>query len=104
MELSETLFAQQQVIRLQALLEASRQIHSTIELDEVLRIVLQIVVRELELTGAFFTAFEHSYGDVPADLRDFLNSSSTSTAPEPTGISWLRFPLCDNHWYRVGSG
>ncbi len=95
MELSETLFAQQQVIRLQALLEASRQIHSTIELDEVLRIVLQIVVRELELTGAFFSAFEHSYGDVPVDLRSFLDSSSASTASELAGTSFLRFSLCD---------
>ena len=65
MELDETLIAQQQVIRLQALLEASRLIHSTIALDGVLTTVLQIVVRELELTGAFFTHASHSYGDTP---------------------------------------
>ena len=65
MELDETLAAQQQVVRLQALLEASRLIHSTIALDEVLDIVLRIVVRELELTGAWFTSFPASYGDVP---------------------------------------
>lgn len=63
MELDETLAAQQQVIRLQALLEASRLMHSTIALDDVLMTVLQIVVRELELTGAYFTHFPHSYGD-----------------------------------------
>jgi hypothetical protein len=34
MEISEALLAQQQVVRLQALLEASRQLHSTIEIDE----------------------------------------------------------------------
>ena len=65
MELDETLAAQQQVVRLQALLEASRLIHSTIALDEVLDIVLRIVVRELELTGAWFTSFPASYGEVP---------------------------------------
>jgi serine phosphatase RsbU (regulator of sigma subunit) len=54
MQLDETLIAQQQVVRLQAPLEASHLIHSTIALDDVLHAVLQIVVRELELTGAFF--------------------------------------------------
>ena len=49
MEISEALLAQQQVVRLQALLEASRQLHSTIELEEVLHIALQIVVRELDV-------------------------------------------------------
>ena len=66
MEIEETLAAQQQVIRLQALLEASRLIHSTIALDEVLTIVLRIVVRELELSGAFFAHVPHSYGESPA--------------------------------------
>lgn len=93
MELSETLLAQQQVIRLQALLEASRQIHSTIQLDEVLRIVLQIVVRELELAGAFFTTFTPSYGDVPSDLKELLSSSEISS--DLPADSWLRFPLWD---------
>jgi serine phosphatase RsbU (regulator of sigma subunit) len=93
MEFTETLLAQQQVVRLQALLEASRQIHSTIRLDEVLRIVLQIVVRELELAGAFFTAFEQTYGDVPADLKKHLSSDDASSVM--TGEGWLRFPLCD---------
>lgn len=65
MELDDTLVAQQQVVRLQALLEAGRQIHSTIAFDEVLDIVLRIVVRELELTGAWFTGFPAFYGEVP---------------------------------------
>lgn len=64
-EHDEALFAQQQVVRLQALLEASRRIHSTIALDEVLRTALQIVCRELELTGAWFTGFAPTYGDLP---------------------------------------
>lgn len=77
-ERDETLFAQQQVVRLQALLEAGRQIHSTIELDEVLRIVLRIVVRELELDGAYFTHFPHAYGDVPEHL---LTQSDAAPIP-----------------------
>lgn len=93
MEFTETLLVQQQVVRLQALLEASRQIHSTIDLDEVLRIVLRIVVRELELAGAFFTAFEQTYGDVSHDLKESLSSDEASS--QMTGEGWLRFPLCD---------
>jgi serine phosphatase RsbU (regulator of sigma subunit) len=65
MELDDTLVAQQQVVRLQALLEAGRLIHSTIALDEVLDIVLRIVVRELELTGAWFDGFPAFFGEVP---------------------------------------
>ena len=37
---------QQQVARLQALLETSRQVHSTVRLDELLNTVLRIVVRK----------------------------------------------------------
>src|ERR1700754_1686540 len=74
MEISEALQAQQQVVRLQALLEASRQLHSTIQLDEVLRIALQIVVRELELAGAFFTNFPQIYGEIPPALPTLINA------------------------------
>ncbi len=75
----DVLDLQQQVARLQALLETSRQVHSTIRLDDVLSTVLRIVVRELEMPGALFTEPRLSYGMVP---------------PEP----WegcARFPLCD---------
>jgi serine phosphatase RsbU (regulator of sigma subunit) len=93
MEISEALFAQQQVVRLQALLEASRQLHSTIELDKVLRISLEIVVRELELAGAFFSSFSQTYGEVPSDLRDRLKSSLSGT--DYWSDSILRYPLYD---------
>src|SRR6185437_15368280 len=93
MEFTETLLAQQQVVRLQALLEASRQIHSTIQLDEVLRIVLRIVVRELELAGAFFTTFPPSYGDVPSGLKELLDSGEITS--DVSNDSWLCFPLWD---------
>lgn len=58
----ETMDLQQQVFRLQALLEASRQVHSTTQEDEVLETVLRIVVRELEMAGAAFPAEGLSYG------------------------------------------
>jgi serine phosphatase RsbU (regulator of sigma subunit) len=92
MELSEVLVAQQQVVRLQALLEASRQVHSTIQLDEVLGIVLQIVVRELELDGAFFVGFPNVYGQVPPTIRASLKSESTEDILINRA---LRFPLRD---------
>jgi len=95
MEISEALLAQQQVVRLQALLEASRQLHSTIELEEVLHIALQIVVRELELDGAFFTTFVQTYGDVPAELQAALSAGSGDAAEDLSQPAALRFPLCD---------
>jgi sigma-B regulation protein RsbU (phosphoserine phosphatase) len=61
----ETIDLQQQVARLQALLEASRQVHSTIREEAVLEAVLRIVVRELEMAGAAFPGTGLSYGDMP---------------------------------------
>ena len=55
----------EQVVRLQALLEASRSVHSTIELTDVLQQSARIAVRELELEGALFTTQNVVYGDVP---------------------------------------
>jgi serine phosphatase RsbU (regulator of sigma subunit) len=62
---------EQQVARLQALLEATRQVHSTIQVDEVLTRTAHILVRELEMEGALFlnaTSAEPivSWGSVPA--------------------------------------
>ncbi|MGC2616586.1 MAG: SpoIIE family protein phosphatase, partial [Terracidiphilus sp.] len=61
---NETIDLQQQVARLQALLEASRQVHSTIREEAVLGAVLRIVVRELEMAGAAFPGTGLSYGDI----------------------------------------
>lgn len=94
MEISEAILAQQQVVRLQALLEVSRQLHSTIDLDEVLDIALKIVIRELELAGAFFAGFPQSYGDVPPVLLESIRVGQISSAGEVLG-SLLRFPLRD---------
>jgi serine phosphatase RsbU (regulator of sigma subunit) len=63
--MDQTMDLQQQVVRLQALLEVSRQVHATTREDEVLECVLRIVVRELEMAGAAFAGTELSYGDAP---------------------------------------
>jgi serine phosphatase RsbU (regulator of sigma subunit) len=72
----EIIDLQQQVARLQALLEASRQVHSTIREDEVLGSVLRIVVRELEMAGATFAGTGLSYGEVP-DLANQAENGPT---------------------------
>jgi serine phosphatase RsbU (regulator of sigma subunit) len=61
---------EQQVARLQALLEASRQVHSAIRVDEVLDQTARILVRELEMDGALFLAPAAAepaiaYGELP---------------------------------------
>jgi serine phosphatase RsbU (regulator of sigma subunit) len=90
MEIESSLHLQQQIARLQALLDTTHRIHSTIELDNVLRSVLQITVRELEMAGAFFTAFPFSYGDIPP--RFLLHPPSSDPK---RGCS--RFPLIDRN-------
>jgi serine phosphatase RsbU (regulator of sigma subunit) len=75
----ETIDLQQQVARLQALLEASRQVHATTDEQEVLEQVLRIVVRELEMAGAAFPDAELSYGE---EVQD-------------NGITLLAYPLAD---------
>ena len=52
----ETVSLEEQVARLHALLEASRQIHSNLAVDEVLTQTARILVRELEVEGALFLA------------------------------------------------
>jgi phosphoserine phosphatase RsbU/P len=61
---------EEQIARLQALLEASRQVHSTIAVEEVMRQTARVLVRELEMEGAGFLAAEEekllaSYGLLP---------------------------------------
>ncbi len=60
----------QQIARLQALLETSRQVHATIDLEEVFRTVLRIVVLELELPGALITNPHMAFGVMPPDPCD----------------------------------
>ena len=92
--MDQTLALQQQIVRLQALFEASRRIHSTIQLDEVLRCALEIVVRELEMEGAFFSGFPFSEGRIPPRFLLTQNSSDL-----PRGC--FRFPLIDKAGAKV---
>jgi len=66
----DTIELQQQVARLQALLEASRQVHSTIREEEVLESVLRIVVRELEMAGAAFPGTGMAYGKTSPEMAN----------------------------------
>src|ERR1700733_15822316 len=62
---AEVIDLQQQVVRLQALLEVSRQVHAAVRPEEVLQSVLRIVVRELEMAGAHVTEPALIVGDMP---------------------------------------
>lgn len=68
----EILALQQQVARQQALIEASRQVHGTIILRDVMMTALKIAVRELEVDGAAVTAPRLQYGEMPAASWDAL--------------------------------
>ena len=85
---NETIDLQQQVFRLQALLEASRQVHSTIREEEVLETVLRIVVRELEMAGAAFPGTGLAYGDPVEPVRH-------DVAGDPLPAMIPAFPLED---------
>ena len=87
----ETIDLQQQVARLQALLEASRQVHSTIREADVLQQVLRIVVRELEMAGAAFLGTGLAYGDAP----NIGDNMTAETAALPA------YPLMDREGRRM---
>jgi serine phosphatase RsbU (regulator of sigma subunit) len=78
----ETIHLQQQIARLQALLEASRQVHSTVREEEVLDRVLRIVVRELEMDGAAFPSAALSFGALP-EVANQEKSGSKSAMELP---------------------
>jgi len=62
---SSSLPLEEQIVRLQALLEASRLVHSTIDLGRVLRAAVRIAVLELEMEAAFFTEPRIEFGNLP---------------------------------------
>jgi serine phosphatase RsbU (regulator of sigma subunit) len=77
METESPLVYQQKVARLQSLLEATRALHSSIQIEEVLLHAVTIAVKELEVPGAFIRSVEEdssippiSYGQVPEGFRD----------------------------------
>jgi sigma-B regulation protein RsbU (phosphoserine phosphatase) len=73
---------EQQVARLQALLEATRQVHSSIAVSEVLTRASHILVRELEMEGALFL-----------DPSSAQPKVSWGTVPAAPYDSCYRFPL-----------
>jgi serine phosphatase RsbU (regulator of sigma subunit) len=83
----EVIDLQQQVARLQALLEASRQVHATTQEKDVLEQVLRIAVRELEMAGAAFPGTGFSIG--------VLRGPGPNGAPPPS------FPLDDRDGRRM---
>src|SRR5579862_4525820 len=87
--ITQTTDLQQQVARLQALLEVSRQVHSTTREEEVLESVLRIVVRELEMAGAAFSNSALSYGDAP------------QKGPDGNLYDVYRYPLDDREGKRM---
>ena len=85
----EIIDLQQQVARLQALLEASRQVHSTTDEKDVLEQVLRIAVRELEMAGAAFPGAGLIYGEIEGE------------AAEPNGAAPRSYPLNDRDGNRM---
>jgi serine phosphatase RsbU (regulator of sigma subunit) len=91
----DTIELQQQVARLQALLEASRQVHGTIREEEVLESVLRIVVRELEMAGAAFPGTGASYGDVPDEALLAAEPAAAKTHNAIDSSQLVVYPLAD---------
>jgi sigma-B regulation protein RsbU (phosphoserine phosphatase) len=81
---------EQQIARLQALLEATRQVHSTIRTHEVLLQTARILVRELEVNGALFLL---PGSDVPV--------VAFGEAPQAPYKDCGRFPLFSRENHRL---
>ena len=96
----ETIDLQQQVFRLQALLEASRQVHSTIREEEVLESVLRIVVRELEMAGAAFRARALRTATPSSPFPSTRPPPATRTIPCYQSTIVPVFPLTDREGKR----
>jgi len=92
----ELLDQQQEVARLQGLLEASRKVHSTIKLEDVLHCTLEVAAKELECEGAFLAETELlplagriTYGRVPGGWAQ---------AKDPhVWLDCSKVPLWDKH-------
>lgn len=87
----DVLILQQKLARVQALLETSRQVHSTIRLEEVLAMTLEIAVKELEVEGVFFQSngqlglrSHHLRGSVP---DDWTQSADWGAIPGYTSVA-----------------
>jgi serine phosphatase RsbU (regulator of sigma subunit) len=98
---NETIDLQQQVFRLQALLEASRQVHATIREEEVLESVLRIVVRELEMAGAAFPSTGHAYGAPIEFIPVPAGTAGAEGVAAPLSPIVPVFPLMDRDGKRM---
>lgn len=79
---AETLLSlEEQIVRLQALLEASRQVHSIASVNDVLARTAQVLVRELEIKGAEFRS---------PDGQELLAAYG---GPDPESTAKARFEL-----------
>jgi serine phosphatase RsbU (regulator of sigma subunit) len=80
----ETVALQQKLARVQGLLEAARQVHSTIKLDEVLGLTLEIAAKELEAEGAFFSSVSEALGGRQYGrlAEDYASWTEASAPPE----------------------
>jgi hypothetical protein len=87
---NETLGFQQEIARLQALLEASRRVHGALDLDAVLHCVLEIAVKELEADGAFFTE-----GEALISARSTCYGRIPESAHGDPQEDWASYPNVD---------
>ena len=71
---------EEQIVRLQALLEASRLVHSTIDYEQVLFQAARIAVLELEMLGAAFRATAVSFGEMP-EAEDHAGWEACASLP-----------------------
>lgn len=85
---TQMLRLQQEVARLQALLEASREVNATIDLDEIVARTLRQAVFELEADGAFFTPG----GFLGTDRRLTLGAVPEDWHQLHAQASWLSCP------------
>lgn len=84
-----SLSLEQQVVRLQALLEASRLVHGTIELPRVLQQAARVAVLELEMDGAVFTEPRVGYGVISE------NDEAWAQLPRFPLVARSGEPICD---------
>lgn len=82
----ETVDLQQKLARVQGLLEASRRVHSTIRLDEVLAMTLELAAKELEAEGAFFAAAHGEFDARLGHLRHGLVPDGWTRWTEQAGL------------------
>jgi serine phosphatase RsbU (regulator of sigma subunit) len=92
----ELLHQQQEVARLQGLLEASRVVHGTIQLAEVLQCTLEVAAKELESEGAFFVAAK-ALAHAPCITYGRVPDSWPQTDDPSVWSDCTRVPLWDKH-------